>query len=254
VRSASWERSHIPRGDYSTARAYLEEALRLEQESGLTERVAGTLSNLALVAKGEGDYDAARILCEEALRIGRDVGDSFLVTSATNNLADLALVEGRYDDAAILSSEGLLMSQRADDTEGIATALMNGGFAALKTGRLRDAKEMLSEAMAAGRRLGSVELIASCIAGCAAIAALNEETVTAVRLLGAVAKLREGAGLAPEKFEAGLEQTTLSSLSVTLGQGALEQALRDGEVLGLEDAIAEALGCPMRRGGPSSLQ
>src|SRR5918992_5385416 len=67
-------------GDHSTARSYLEEALRIERKQGLTERAGGTLSDLALVAKGEGDYRAARKLCEEALRRGRDVGDTFLVT------------------------------------------------------------------------------------------------------------------------------------------------------------------------------
>lgn len=175
------------------------------------------------------------------MRIGRDVGDTFLVTSATQNLADLALVEGRYDEAAILSSEGLAMSQRADDTEGIAIALMNGGFAALKTGRLRDAREMLSEAMVAGQRLGSTEVIASCISGCAAVAVLNGEALTAARLLGAAAKLRSSIGVAAERFEAVLEQETLSSLNVTLGRIALEQALREGEALAQEEAVAEAL-------------
>jgi tetratricopeptide (TPR) repeat protein len=228
-------------GDYNGARAYLEEALKIERENNLNERVAGTLNGLALVAKGEGDYQAARVLCEEAIQIARELEDSFLMALGKHNLADLALVEGRFEDAATLSAETLAAWQELGDTEGIASALTNSGFAALARGFLPEARKVLMEGMSVASRLGSIEIISGCMGGLAAVAAECGEAHTAARLLGAAAQLRQSIGVVAETFEARLEQAALSSLRQELGSKRLEHALREGTRLTQDEAIAEAL-------------
>ncbi|MCA1706359.1 MAG: hypothetical protein LC808_25090 [Actinobacteria bacterium] len=55
--------------------------------------------------------------------------------------------------------------------------------------------------------------------------------------MGAAKKLRESIGIASGRFEAELEQATLSSLAASLEQVMLEQVFNEGELLTIEEAI-----------------
>ena len=228
-------------GDHGKARRHLEEALLIEQQNNLWERVAGTLNDLGLVAQAEGDFAGAKVLYEETIRAARDLGDTFLVALGTLNLADLALIEGDFEHAALLSIETLSLARELGDTEGIAISLANGGVAALKRGRLDQAREMLGEALPIAMELGSHSIIAGCIGDFAAIAAGSGRLHEAARLLGAAKELRESIGIATGGFEAELEQATLFSLGASLGRVTLEQAFHEGELLTAEEAMTEAL-------------
>ena len=54
-------------GDHADARRHLEEALLIEQQNNLRERVADTLNDLGLVAEAEGDFAGANALYEETI-------------------------------------------------------------------------------------------------------------------------------------------------------------------------------------------
>jgi len=100
---------------------------------------------------------------------------------------------------------------------------------------------MLREALSIAKELGSHRIIAGCIGDFAAIAAGSGQLNEATRLLGAAKKLRGSIGVASGRFEAELEQATLSSLTASLEQVMLEQAFHEGELLTVEEAIAIAL-------------
>jgi hypothetical protein len=59
--------------------------------------------------------------------------------------------------------------------------------------------------------------------------------------LGAAKELRKSIGIATERFEAELEQSTLSSLAASLEPVTLEHAFHEGEALTAEEAITQAL-------------
>ncbi|MGI8520041.1 MAG: tetratricopeptide repeat protein [Actinomycetota bacterium] len=228
-------------GDHADARRYLEEALLIEQQNNLRERVAGTLNDLGLIAEAEGDFAGARVLFEETISAARGLGDTSLVALGTLNLADLALIKGDFEHAALLSTETLRLSRELGDAEGVAISLANGGVAAIKRGRHRQAGEMLKEALSIAKELGSDRISAICIGDFAAIAVGSGQPHEAARLLGAAKELRERIGIATGGFEAELEQATLSSLGASLGRVTLEQAFHEGEGLSAGEAIEKAL-------------
>lgn len=111
---------------------------------------------------------------------------------------------------------------------------------------------MLREALSIAKELGSHRIIAGCIGDLAAIAAGSGQLHKAARLLGAAKKLRESIAIATGRFEAELEQETLSSLAGSLGRVTLEQAFHEGEVLTAGEAMTEALPSGLHQASPSA--
>ena len=81
-----------------------------------------------------------------------------------------------------------------------------------------------------------------CLAGLGSAAALNEEPEQAARLWGAAEQLRTALGCRPAPAARATYERLLVLARVQLGEGAFAGAWAAGEVLSLEQAVAEALG------------
>ena len=103
-------------GDYSTAAARLEAALREAQLFSPSDpRLARTLNNLGGIYETQGRYSEAESVYRRSLGIAEKVlgSDHPDVGTALNNLANLYQAQGRFAEAGLLHQRSLSIREKA---------------------------------------------------------------------------------------------------------------------------------------------
>ncbi len=168
--------------------------------------IAATLNNLGRAVHEQGDRTRARALFAESLALKREIDDSVGIATTLGNLADVASAEGDYAHAATLYRDSVALYKQLGDHGGIA---------------------------------------AGC-EGIAHMAAQPENSAAdpsrAVRLLAAANALRIAADvtLPPAEYDH-YYRRNLINLRHTLGDSLFEEAWAVGQVLSVEQIVAEAL-------------
>jgi tetratricopeptide (TPR) repeat protein len=227
-------------GDYSAARALHEESLSIRQELSDQWDIAGSLSNLGLIARDQGDYATARALYTESLTILRAEGYDQGAANALSNLGVVAHRQGNYDDAAQLHTESLALRRTLGDQRGIAISLINLGLVAFAQGDSLAAGSCYWESLAITWALSDVELAAS-LEGVAAVAAARGRLTQAANWIGAAGALRAALDrpLAPGE-RADIERWVATARDA-LGPAAWAAAEREGWDMPLERVVIDAL-------------
>ncbi len=142
-------------GDYASARSLYEESLRIRQELGDKQGIAGSLNNLGFVAVAHGNYTSARTLCEEALIINREIGNRAWEANNLFNLGNVAKDKGDYVSARDLLEESLIIRRELGDKSGIANSLNGLGVVARTQGDYASARSLYEESLGIYRELGN---------------------------------------------------------------------------------------------------
>ena len=88
------------RGDYETARGYLEESLALFRKIGDKQGEGTTLNNLSGIYRNRKDYETALQYLEQSLRIQREIGDINGLAITLNNMAVIVFQhQGKPEEA-----------------------------------------------------------------------------------------------------------------------------------------------------------
>jgi ATP/maltotriose-dependent transcriptional regulator MalT len=190
----------------------------------------------------EGDYTTARALVEEGLAIRREVGDRWSTAISLISLGEVARCEGDNARAEPLFQEALALNRELGDHAGIAWALHNLGHVALGVGDARRAAALFAESLAVAGRSGYPQEDARCLAGLAGVALRLGQPERGARLLGAVEALLTSmhAVLAPADQLAYARDVTAARAQ--LDEATFTATWDDGLGRPLERAIAEALG------------
>jgi predicted ATPase len=98
-------------GDYTRARAYYDQSLRISRELGDRLGESGALNNLGLVSERLSDYAAAQAYFEQALQLCREVGDRGGEGRGLKNLGLISLRQSEYGKARVYYEQGLLISR-----------------------------------------------------------------------------------------------------------------------------------------------
>jgi predicted ATPase/class 3 adenylate cyclase/Tfp pilus assembly protein PilF len=218
----------IRQGDDAGARALYEESIELARQVGDRRGLANTLSNLGHLISNEGDEAGAQAVYEESLRLFRELGHKRGVAFALNNLGTSASTQGNYAVARTLHQESLALRTELGDAWGITLALYGLAFVATQQGDDVTARTLYEEILRLDRELGDPLAIAS---------ALNNLADTLVRL-GDVAAARtlyeESLGLFREAGEQeGVAESLAGLAKARLAQSQTSQAV----VLALERPI-----------------
>jgi tetratricopeptide (TPR) repeat protein len=223
--------------------------LRLAEESLAVARLVGdewtlghSLTRLGNAAHDQGDYARARSMLEEARALATRLGDRSALAWATHSLAAVTLEEGDYDQAHALYEESITVWRELDVTGAVANALCDLGFVALHQGRYGQARSHFGESLGGSREVGWTETVAYCLVGFAASAASEGAEEPAARLLGAAHAARDSVGIRFAANVRGFGERTANSARAKLGDERFAAALRHGEEMSLDDAIAYALG------------
>jgi DNA-binding NarL/FixJ family response regulator len=110
--------------DYERASRWFEEGLRIWRMLGDDDGAAVELTGLGLVARHRGNYDLAKTYFLECLAIFRGTGASVKVAATLHNLGNVAVAEGSFDQARTLHGEALELRKDLRDKGGIAYSLL----------------------------------------------------------------------------------------------------------------------------------
>jgi predicted ATPase/DNA-binding SARP family transcriptional activator/Tfp pilus assembly protein PilF len=142
-------------GDYTSARAVLEESLSISRELDDPRGIAESLGALGYCVLCLGEVDAAGAYLSECLAISRQLGDQWGIAGALGNLGHIALDRGDHETARAFYEEGLAIRREMGNRHGIAASLQNLGTLALARGDATDARARYSEALTLNREVGN---------------------------------------------------------------------------------------------------
>ncbi|MGW7681473.1 BTAD domain-containing putative transcriptional regulator [Kribbella sp. NPDC054772] len=198
-------------GDYPTAAAYLEDAIRKARDLGLWTEVSFRTAGLGRIALLTGDYERADELHEQARRLAIEQSNKSAEEYAEVGLGLSARHQGRLDDAERHFTRWLGWLQQVDGTPGIGFIHNQLGFVAEQRGDFAAAQELHERGLGFARQIGDRRAVALALEGLAGAA---EDPGRALELLAEAAALRQQVGvpLPPgERFD--VERITARALT-----------------------------------------
>jgi predicted ATPase/class 3 adenylate cyclase len=233
--------------DLDRAVALGEESLAISRELGDRALAANALNTLGLIALHQGNVHRAAVLCGEGLLICRELGDSWMIARALTSLGQTAYVRGDFARAASLFEECLSTTRDLGDASYGAVALLYLGHVAREQGDAVTASARFRESLRRSHALGDRLRVTRALDGLAtALAADNlasrpERALVAARLVGAAAALREVQGAALHPMDRPAVEHAVERLRAVLGGPAYDEAVAEGSLLPLQEALMAAL-------------
>lgn len=176
-------------GDYETALAIGERALRLLRESRDLYLLGRVLIMQAGTAIALGKYEAVHTLLDEALRLAREAGDSYRIALILNFLGDLARCEQDFAGAKRDYENSIELFRELDAKRDLASTLQNLGHACLHLGEVENAHALFLESLELQQTQQNAPGMAECLIGFAASAIVHDLPAAAARLLAAAIAL-----------------------------------------------------------------
>jgi predicted ATPase/DNA-binding CsgD family transcriptional regulator len=235
-------------GAYDSARAHLEESVRILRES---DDLAGLAEALALSAAirnmGYSDLVGALQLGEEALQVARTAGDERTLGTALNHTGCVCLMSGDARKARAMLAEGVDHLRGSGDGFETANALESLALATLESGDERLAAALWAESLEMSLVLGRIANIAWCLNGFARLAAASDPG-RALRLAAGAAVITNGTwGLALGQWEERLVESWLAGARSSLDAASATASWRIGAAMPLEELVEYALAEPLLR-------
>ena len=224
-------------GEYDSARAYLEEAHPIFEESGDKRDIAMSLNERGLLASHEGAFVTARRLLNESLAIKRELGDERLIANALLNLGLVAGWEGDYVGASGLARGSLELFRSRGDQMGVASATGNLAHAAMHLGRLDEARSLQIESLRLFHERYDADGLAEGIERLGMLANARSDHSAAARLFGLAAVLREKAGTLPALFDRAVLERELSATRDRLDPATFDAEWQSGREMSVDEAI-----------------
>ena len=228
------------RGDRAAARRHMEASLEIRREADDKVAMGALYSNLAIVAEYEGDYERSCELHEQGLALRVAAGDTAGIAVSEMNLGVMLQRLGRLDEARERQEESLRLRREIGDPRMIALGEHNLGILTRTQGDYSATKDLFAAALRVQRDQGDRWALAFMLEDVAVLATSSGEPELALHLAGAAAALRVETG-APHGVLAARELAAqLAPARDALG-GQADATIREGESLGLDEAIRRAL-------------
>jgi predicted ATPase/DNA-binding CsgD family transcriptional regulator len=228
-------------GDLLRARAHATTALNLAR---VGDKVSAPLyvTYVAAVAHAEGQLDEAQALYEQALAEGRTDDFPLPIGLALDGLARIARERGDRRRARALYEEALGLLSAIGAMPQMALLLVALGHLDLEDGNVVQARSRLGEGLQLASTLGQRDALVVALEGVALLLTrpgVRERGAMdrALRLLGAIAALREGTRL-PPPTEAARQASTHARSAV--GDARAEALMAEGRALAREQAVEQA--------------
>ena len=228
--------------DPASARKVYEESLSLFRQTGDHYIASNPLTSIAHLASEQGDYTTARALLEESLAIRRQQRTEQYITSiALNSLAEVMCHQQDYESAAPLCEEGLALSRAVGNKSGIAWSLRNLADVAAGQGDVQRAMKLLRESLGLYRELGQKRDIVEVLESVAKTELAQGRPAQAAVLWGAANALRQSVYVARSPNLQRQYDQYVAQVRAQLGDAALDAALADGHALTLEKTFSLVL-------------
>jgi tetratricopeptide (TPR) repeat protein len=222
---------HRLRGDYLASRAQLEASRDLRQQLGDLSGLGWVLWQLGILARYEGGQTEAEESNRRAVAVLDGLGDIGGVAHVRYSMGDLARLAGDHAAAAEHYEKSLSVLRSQGDRRCQASIVYNMGLLALAEKDPR-AGEHLRHSLTIRRALDDQVGVAECLEGLAAVADRDGDPVTAVRLLGEGAGIRQRTGAPPPVDAAHTVAELVATLRAALAPGTFDAAWMRGHTTG----------------------
>jgi predicted ATPase len=229
-----WGSSLYQRGEYTTAKVVLDEAVELLAEHGPRDREAWARTIYAgLLPHFEPDLEVAHREIVRAVELFRPEQNAFGLATSLGIIGTITTLLGRPDEGLFEIEEGIAVAEKLGLPSLIGANRTLDALACLTTGDVERARRNLRTA--AGMPL-FLEGTAYCLEGLAAVALAEGDPVRAATALGAAEGLRERTGIQMWPVIRMLFQPALDALE-GIGPDA-EAARYAGRQMSPRDALA----------------
>jgi predicted ATPase/class 3 adenylate cyclase len=228
-------------GDDADESALANEALSLARTSGDTAVLASALLRAGQAAISLFEFERAEQLLQESMELARGYGETRAICMALGSLGTLHRTAGRPGRARELWQESLPLIRAVGDRYGTAIVLFGLAFVAIEEGQPEVAPPILVEALELARELDYREGIAYFLEGAAAVAASRGDPERAATILGRMRALHTELKFKANADDERLNAQTAEKARLALGELAFSSALKAGEQMPVEQALAYAL-------------
>jgi non-specific serine/threonine protein kinase len=229
------------RGDYDGAERLLVRAQTIPHLSGnYQDRIRGLASG-GLLAWQRGDPERATLLLEEGLVLAREQKRSQDEPWILAVLAHIACEDGRYGDVEALCGH-VLEATPAAWHRVRRLALLALGRAALLAGETARAVDQHHKALDHARQAEHRPEIAATLEYLAWALAADGQHREATQLLAVAARERDEMGIVLPPLDRPHHERAMEAVRGAIDEAAFATARRQGEALGLDEAVTRALG------------
>jgi non-specific serine/threonine protein kinase len=232
-------------GDWHTAQQWLGESLALFRSEDDRLGVARVLFDLGWITIDRGNWAEGIRLNRESLALARAAADSHATYQALTNLGWAGLSGGEQDAAETLFGEALEHAQRIGHVKGVAVSLANLSWVALYHGDLARTTSLAQEGLRLCCLLGEQEILAECLDVLAIVAVGQGDACRGAQLGGAADAIWQALHItrSPADHLCTARQKAVASMRATLAPPAFDAAWDQGRAMGVDAAVALALGC-----------
>jgi len=190
-----------------------------------------------------GDLDGALAAAAASLQGFRQQDEPFMAANAAYTLGMLELARSHYELARQHLSEVRSLGQRLGSNwltavSGIELSTIGVEAGEVEAGRLDDAQALLVESLAGASAERSTLTATFCLVAFARLALARNDGRSAAVALGAVAGLRERAGLLAWPMVRSSEADLRARVEASLDQADFKAAFGEGSGLNLRDAVS----------------
>jgi tetratricopeptide (TPR) repeat protein len=230
-------------GDFPRAIAALEEAVAISRQLERRPGLSAALGNLAGVLVDHGrDIPRAISLYEEGLAIAREKQLSVPRAMMLAGLGMALAFIGDFARAAAVLGEALDLQNELKATIMTAWTYQYMGMTAYLQADYAGAGHCFAKSLAVGGQAGGATTVPTSLEGIAGITAIVQgQPLRAARLLGAAQALRETLTMVLAPVEQPHHESVIAAVRGQLPEPELHAAWQAGRLLGMEQAIAEAL-------------
>jgi predicted ATPase/DNA-binding CsgD family transcriptional regulator len=230
------------KGDLTEAATCFDRSVALFRQIGDTWGEALVHSKRGDMALLQEDLVTAGKCFEAALALWREEDEKAFSAHVLNALGEQARIRGDYRLAHARYEESLFLCREVGRSHyGLWMVLHNLGYVALNHGATRQSAAYFAEALAlcGERRHGNG--VAACVAGLAAVAAVEARWLVAARLFGAATALLAAGGWTLDPTDRQEYERFLARVRAELSAASFDSAWAEGHALGEDGAVRLAL-------------
>lgn len=228
-------------GDFQQTTELHERALHLRREVGDRLGVAGSLYNLARVARVQGNLQQAQELYQQSLHLHQELSNVRGTAMALTGLGLVMEHQGLHDRARSMYDDGLQIMRELQDTRGIAILVCNLADTAEQQGEYQRATELYEESLELYQELGDSTGIAGALVGMGAVASHQAQHRRAILLVGAAATIATSIGISLEPLDRARSEMVSQRARTALTAHAYEAAWNQGAAMSLKQVVEYAL-------------
>jgi non-specific serine/threonine protein kinase len=238
LRNRAW--GYVEAGDFSAARADLEELLGVATVSAPPQQYLMVILVRGVLASDEGRHEDACRLLEEGSRLARELRNQWMLANVCWHLGRAATRLGDHALAHRALDEGLLVARERGDDWVAALNLMASAELAIAEEHLDLAESRADDALRLIIRAGDQLHIPGHLDTLAVVAAAKRQYQRAARLLGAAEIMRERMHHPIPPADKPRYEQVLHDVQAGLDRSTFEAAWAEGRALSF-DVVREAL-------------